>query len=164
MRIDSGARRGQYNFLQGGNPDLEPEKARTYTFGGAPAFPTWSATVDYWHYKIENVIGVVPSQTALNNCVNSGTLCNLIFRGPNGNLAATNSGYVSGINQNLGSLLTDGIDVTFNYNYPMDQWVVSVSPCSGRGQPVRRREHPGSGTYDCAGLYGPTVTLVPALR
>ena len=25
---------GQYNYLQGGNPNLEPETAKTYTFGG----------------------------------------------------------------------------------------------------------------------------------
>ena len=39
-----GSPAGQYNFLQGGNPDLEPETAKTYTLGGVLQFPNFSAT------------------------------------------------------------------------------------------------------------------------
>ena len=113
---------GQYNFLQGGNPDLEPETAKTYTLGGVLQFPNFSATLDYWHYKVENVIGIQPQQQTINNCINVGAQCDRIVRGSNGNLWQPNGGYVLGLNENLGSYLTDGIDVTLNYNYPIDQW------------------------------------------
>ena len=48
---------GQYNYLAGGNPTLQPETAKTYTFGVVlTPMPNLSATVDYWHYNVDNVI------------------------------------------------------------------------------------------------------------
>ena len=35
---------GQYNYLQGGNPDLNPETAKTYTIGGVFQYAQLSAT------------------------------------------------------------------------------------------------------------------------
>ena len=43
---------GQYNYLQGGNPKLQPETAKTYTVGLVlTPMPNLSATIDYWHYQ-----------------------------------------------------------------------------------------------------------------
>ena len=75
---------------------------------------------------------------------------------PNGNLWLPNQGTFPRLNQNLGSYLTDGIDVTLNYNYPIDQWGGLNFTFLGTWvnqfvvEPI-----PGLGTYDCAGLYGP---------
>jgi iron complex outermembrane recepter protein len=158
---------GQYNYLQGGNPDLTPETAKTYTIGGVfQPIPNLSATVDYWHIDVEKVIGLVGSQLAINNCISSGVNCDLIHRGPNGNLWLPNQGYVLGLNQNLGSLKTDGIDVTVSYMQPITNYG-SVG-LNFLGTWVNRFVHepiPGLGTYDCAGLFGPTCGIpVPVWR
>ncbi len=59
--LDSPA--GQYNFLQGGNPNLTPEKADSYTIGMVFDQPSnirgFSATIDYWNIKVKNKIGIV---------------------------------------------------------------------------------------------------------
>ncbi len=157
---------GQYNTLQGGNPALDPETAKTYTLGGVLQFPRFSATLDYWHYKVDQVIGTVIPQQALNNCVNTGVNCDLIFRGANGNLWLPNSGYVLGLNQNLGSYLTDGIDITANYTQPLDSYGSLQFSLLGTWinqfvvTPI-----PGLGSYDCVGLYGPSCGVpVPAWK
>ncbi len=154
---------GQYNYLQGGNPNLDPETAKTYTLGIVlQPMANLSATLDYWHYDVENVIGVVPPTQALQNCVNQGKNCDLIFRGPNGNLWQPNSGYVLGTNQNLGFIKTNGIDLTANWLTPIEGWGSAGLAFQGTWlnqflvEPI-----PGGGSYDCAGLYGPTCG-VPA--
>ncbi len=167
-----GSPAGQYNQLQSGNPNLNPETAKTYTLGGVLQYPNWSATVDYWHYKIEGVIGTILPQQALTNCVNIGLNCELIHRelSNNGNLWVPNAGYIAAFNQNLGSYLTDGIDVTANYTQPIDKWGSLAFNLLGTWvnqfivEPI-----PGLGTYDCAGLYGPScnngsAAVVPTWR
>ncbi len=157
---------GQYNYLQGGNPDLNPETAKTYTLGAVFQIPNFSATVDYWHINVADAVGVVPSQGAITSCVQDNVNCNLIFRGPNGNLWLPNQGYVLGTNQNLGSYTTDGIDFTANYMRPIEHWGSFSTNFVGtwvnqfKVEPVK-----GLGTYDCAGLFGPTCSGVyPAWR
>jgi outer membrane receptor protein involved in Fe transport len=148
---------GQFNYLQGGNPTLEPETAKTYTLGGVLQLPNLSATLDYWHYDVENTVGIVQPQQALNNCINTGVNCDLIHRGPNGNLWLPNQGYVSGLNQNLGSFKTDGIDISINYNLPIQNYGSLGFAFIGTWvnefivEPVK-----GLGSYDCAGLFGTT--------
>jgi iron complex outermembrane receptor protein len=158
---------GQYNYIQGGNPNLDPETAKTYTVGAVfQPIANLSATIDYWRIDVEKVIGIVGSQLAINNCISSGLNCDLIHRGPNGNLWLPNQGFVTGLNQNLGSLKTEGIDVTVSYTFPINNYG-SVG-INALGTWVNKFVHepiPGLGTYDCAGLYGPTCGIpVPAWR
>ena len=152
---------GQYNYLQGGNPDLDPETAKTYTIGGVFQIPNMSATLDYWHIDVADAIGVVPSAGALTQCVQNGLLCDLIVRGPNGNLWLPNQGYILGTNQNLGRYTTSGIDFTFNYMRPVENWgsfavnFVGTWVDTFKVEPVK-----GLGTYDCAGYFGTTCSGV----
>ncbi len=158
---------GQYNYLQGGNPDLNPETAKTYTIGGVlQPWSNLSATIDYWHYDVENVIGVVPPQTALTQCVNAGQLCDLIHRGSNGNLWLPNSGYVLGTNQNLGFYKTDGIDLTAAWTHPIQNYgSVGLNFVGTWVNQFIVEPVPGLGSYDCAGLFGPTCGIpVPTWR
>jgi iron complex outermembrane recepter protein len=158
---------GQYNYLQGGNPALNPETAKTYTLGLVyQPMPNLSATLDYWHYDVQGVIGIVQPQQALTNCINASLNCNLIVRGPNGNLWQPNSGYVIGLNQNLGSYLTDGIDFTLNWSQPIENYgSVAVAFLGTWVNQFVTEPIPGGGTYDCVGLFGPTCGVpVPAWR
>ena len=48
----------QYNYLQGGNAALNPEKSKSYTVGAVlQPLPNLSGTIDYWHINVDNVVG-----------------------------------------------------------------------------------------------------------
>ena len=120
--LDSPA--GQYNYLQGGNPNLAPETAKTYTVGLVlTPMPNLSATIDYWHYNVDNMISShQPAAGARRIASTPASICDLIHRGANGNLWLPNSGYIAGLNQNIGSIKTDGFDITFNYAMPIENY------------------------------------------
>jgi outer membrane receptor protein involved in Fe transport len=151
---------GQYNQLAGGNPALDPEKAKTYTLG-VVFQPTrnLNLSVDYWQIKIDNLVSIIPSSLAIQQCIGSGQLCNLIHRGPSGSLwlPPPLGGFVTGTNINLAKEKTSGVDITANYNQPLGAWGNLGLNFQGSWlekfvvEPV-----PGLGDYDCAGLFGPT--------
>ena len=152
----------QFNYLQGGNPALTPEKSDSYTIGLVlQPLPNLSATIDWWQIKVKNVIGVIGANLALTQCLNSGQFCNLIHRDPTLGTLWLNGGFITNTNLNLGSFKTDGIDVSLNYNWPMERYGGIAFAFVGTWlnefitEPV-----PGLGTYDCAGLYG-TVCVAP---
>jgi len=63
---------GQYNGLLGGNADLQPETAKTWTAGVVlqPSFvPGLSVTVDYFNIKVNDAIRTFGVDAVLNNCV-----------------------------------------------------------------------------------------------
>ncbi|HZF25633.1 MAG TPA: TonB-dependent receptor [Steroidobacteraceae bacterium] len=153
----------QYNGLVGGNPNLDPETADTYSFGFVftPSFlPRLSWTVDYYDIKVENLIGSVGADLILNNCISGDlTQCGLVHRSPgSGSLWLGNQGFIDDPIINTGSTQTKGIDTEINYTWDMGgnagrlafQLIgtyvneFSVAPLTG------------SPTYDCAGLYGLT--------
>jgi outer membrane receptor protein involved in Fe transport len=108
----------QIPTLVGGNSNLQPESSRTYTIGTVmtPRFiPNLSATIDYFHTKIENSIGTLPSQSIVDGCYESvnlsSPLCNQIAqRTTTGQLTQ-----VTALTQNLGEVRTSGIDFDLNY-------------------------------------------------
>ena len=163
--LDSPA--GQYNFLQGGNPNLKPETAKTYSLGVVlQPLPNLSATIDYWNIKVEDVVGIVPSSLALNSCLSSGQFCDLIHRDQFGSLWLNGGGYITGLNQNLGSYKTSGIDFTLNWNTPIkDYGSASVSFIATYLDTFITQPLPGGDSYDCAGLFGVTCgTPLPTWR
>src|SRR5665213_639248 len=55
---------GQLSELAGGNPQLQPEQAETYTIGVnfAPSqIPNLTGSIDYWHIELGGEVGVIPS-------------------------------------------------------------------------------------------------------
>ena len=89
--LDSPA--GQYNFLQGGNPDLVPEESETVTFGIIlqPRFlPKLTMSVDYFDIEITDTISTFGSDNTLNACYFQGDAdsCARINRDQNGNALA----------------------------------------------------------------------------
>jgi outer membrane receptor protein involved in Fe transport len=158
---------GQYNYIQGGNPALQPETAKTYTVGAvwAPT-PATLATVDYWNYNVDQVIQNINPSSILAFCVNQGILCQFVVRGPNGNLWVPNSGYISALNTNIGSIKTSGMDFSFNWSQPVENWgSFGVNFMGTWLQKFQIEQVPGQGNYDCAGLFGPTCgTPYPTWR
>ena len=122
---------GQVPTLEfAGNPSLKPETARTYTIGGVftPTFvPRLSATVDYYHTRINNSIGFLDTGTILTSCYTSpnfsSPLCPAITRlGGTNQLALVNSP-----TQNLGETREDGLDIGLNYSYVLPNGIGTLS-------------------------------------
>jgi iron complex outermembrane receptor protein len=159
----------QYNALFGGNVNLKPETADTYT-AGVVLQPRWvpglALTADYFDIKIKDLIGTLPFQTILGTCVSTGnpTLCALVNRAPgNGSLWLTPAGFVQTTNINVGGESTKGFD--FNGSYAHKFGGMGTLNISFVGTLLDTLifdtgVNPGTtgqnGTYDCAGLYGNT--------
>ena len=112
----------QVQTITGGNPNLNPETARTQTLGAViepPFIPRSSITVDYFRTKISNSIGSVGTQDILDGCYTaanfSSPFCNLI--GPR--VAQQQLGTVTATLQNLGVTKEDGLDIGATYSYPI---------------------------------------------
>ncbi|MGN6154175.1 MAG: TonB-dependent receptor domain-containing protein [Sphingomicrobium sp.] len=122
----------QYNGLFGGNPNLTPEKADTWTAGVViqPRFvPGLALTADYFNIKVKNLIGTSSFSSVLNACMGLGgetadpTQCLLIHRNTaTGSLwqgaDLDTAGYVILTNQNFEGtgLFTKGFDFQGNYS------------------------------------------------
>lgn len=84
--VNTVARSQTIEFLSGGNPDLQEETGKSFTFGGVLT-PRWvpglSLTVDYYKITVDDLIAVLSAQTILNQCVDLSDIdnqfCSLIF-------------------------------------------------------------------------------------
>jgi iron complex outermembrane receptor protein len=115
----------QYNALFGGNPNLTPEIADTYTVGAIvqPRFvPGLALTADYFNIKVKNVIGSTAFSSVFANCFSGDSAsCALINRAPGtGSLWLGQQGFVILTNQNFNGagndLSTKGFDFQGNYS------------------------------------------------
>ena len=159
---------GQYNGFIGGNPNLKPETADTYTVGAVftPTFlPNFSATLDYYDIRIDHVIGSYGANLIVNQCVidNSPFFCNLVHRDTSGSIWLSQSGYVIDTLNNLGYLEERGIDVASQYRQSLGRWGALDLSFNGTfvgsflTEPYPAAAgRPASGVYNCAGYYGAT--------
>ena len=151
---------GQYNFLQGGNPDLKSENSDSYTVGFVltPSFlDGFSLTVDYFNIKVEDVISSLGASTSMNQCLQTGDplFCNLIKRDQLGTIWALPEGYVVSTNINLSTWQTSGVDVNANYNMEVGaKGSIGFSLVGTWLESLEFEDVPGLGKYDCVGLWG----------
>ena len=143
----------------GGNRDLKPEKADTYTLGAVLApngGRTLSLSVDYYHIKVKDYIGSIDPNTTVGQCFSTGSpyFCGLFKRDPlTGSIFGT--GYVVSTTLNTGYLQTSGLDVTGNLTIALGRLgklnadFVGTYLLQQITQPL-----PDGGTYDCKGLFG----------
>jgi len=115
---------GQYQFLGGGNANLTPETADTYTYGVVftPGFlPGFSLSVDYYNIEVTDLISTVGAGNTLDACYanNDATACSRIHRSGAGQIWV-GGGYVDDFNVNIGGLQTSGVDVVSNYRFNLD--------------------------------------------
>lgn len=156
---------GQYNVLQGGSADLNPEESDTLTLGVVftPVFlPGFNLTVDYFNIKVDNLISSIGEQNSLDACYTAGlqAACDNIQRNANGQLWI-GSGNVRDLNTNIGGLKTSGVDIAANYNVDLADfgweragtlgfsmvgtWIEKLETDTGLGF--------DNSVYDCAGFY-----------
>ncbi len=156
---------GQYNGLLGGNTALQPETALTKSFGigWQPSFlPNFRVQIDYYDINIENVIKSIGGSNILNQCANSGLLCNLINRAPGtGTLWATTNGFIDDTLVNVGDLKERGVDLDMAYSYDLGAFgklhanIVGTYINAYDVTPIALS--PGT-EYNCAGLQGPVCS------
>jgi len=154
--LDSPA--GQFNFLQGGNTQLKPETANSYTLGLVFApIKNFTGTVDWWLIKVDDAISNIPPATLLTKCLNDNLYCNLIQRDSQQTLWLFPAGRIVSFNDNLGGFNTNGIDFGLNYGYPLDGGLGTLG-FNFLGTWLNKWEFEpikGQGKFDCAGLIGP---------
>ena len=97
--------------LQGGNPNLKPEKSRSYSFGGViEPTPAITFALDYWNIFLEDKIAALPEQTIYGNFERYRSL---FLRNPDGSPFA-----IENFLNNLGEVKTDGIDLSLAWRMP----------------------------------------------
>ena len=123
---------GQANITAGGNPNVGPETATTWSVGlvFTPAFlPGFSGSIDYYNIKVKNAITTPTPADLIAACFGStptnpsasaatSAACTSIRRNPitgglDGDPATT--GGLFGALSNLGTLGTDGVDLNLAY-------------------------------------------------
>ncbi len=106
---------GQYNRLNGGNPNLRPETSDTFSYGFVlTPLDGLSVSLDYYDINIEETIGRVGFSSIISQCIENDRFCNLIQRGSGGTLWLGNDQVVD-TNQNVGTFSTSGFDLNFEY-------------------------------------------------
>ena len=101
----------------GGNPNLQPELADTWT-AGVTASPMrgLTASVDYFDITINEVIASIGAQDLVTRCFNGNAeLCARVFRDSAGNLIRVQSNSV-----NLTQYKTNGVDGEIAYTLPLN--------------------------------------------
>jgi outer membrane receptor protein involved in Fe transport len=155
--------------LTGGNANLQPETADTYTLGGVftPRFlPGFQASVDYYHIDLQGIISNIPLGVSLTNCLAGNKVyCANIVRNPsNGILFGTTvgaGGYIVGNNVNVAQEIVQGLDIQGSYRLPLsrfghDDWGTVTFAMNGSvNMGWQSTPLPGAQTYDCNGLFGP---------
>jgi outer membrane receptor protein involved in Fe transport len=120
----------QFNGITGGNPDLTPESADSFTAGfvlsspwESPMLQRLSLSIDYWSINVEDVIAAVAATTIVQRCYNrdnanptydiNNQWCELFNRDPN------NGGVIelSQLQRNQAFFETSGIDFTTDWGF-----------------------------------------------
>ncbi|WP_162875429.1 TonB-dependent receptor domain-containing protein [Sphingomonas crusticola] len=108
------------NGFDGGNPNLQEEKAKTWTLGAVfqPSFfRGFSFTADYFNIKIDDAIGNISRTTSIQQCLLTGLsqFCNNVIRSPQ-------TGFITTVNAqlvNIASYKTSGIDFDLRYGHAL---------------------------------------------
>jgi outer membrane receptor protein involved in Fe transport len=153
---------GQYNTLGGGNPNLQPEIANTWSAGAVltprKILPGFTATLDFYNIDIKNTIGALASDDIMNTCATTGQLCNLIHRDQFYSTWRTSNGYVLTANANVGERRSEGIDITGGYTRPIPHDLGAFSVNFIGTYLLKSYTNTGLITRDCVGYFGQVAT------
>ncbi len=109
----------QIRITVGGNPDLQPEKAESTTFGFvySPSYVQGlDISMDWWNIKIEDAITTLGGANIIQQCLDSGgtgPTCALYTRRADGNIQT-----LLNTTTNIGGTEVEGYDMTVSYRLP----------------------------------------------
>ncbi len=165
---------GQINNFIGGEPNLQPEEADSYTAGivFTPQSIPLTLALDYYTIEITDAIQQISEQNIVNACYEveqdpTAPFCSLIFRDPltGGLIGGTDTGVNVSL-RNAAILEASGIDLAAAYRFEfaelgtLDLDVNAVHVLENKRQQAALFE-----VDDCAGLAGNTCTAPdPELR
>jgi outer membrane receptor protein involved in Fe transport len=167
----------QANSTGGGNLNLKPETATTWTVGAVfqPNFlPGFSISADYYNIKVKNEIGTPTSGDVIAACFGnltstsaSSPACTTIRRNPvTGGLdgdPATTLGLPQSLS-NLGRLSTAGIDVVANYQGDLGFAEWSSGFVFNYTDHSRFQATPTALNRNCVGFFSPNCSFTGSLQ
>jgi outer membrane receptor for ferrienterochelin and colicin len=176
--VGNGDDQTQLRSRIGGNPNLQPEKAKVFTLGAViepSVVRNLSVTVDYYNITIDNTITTIGESVILAGCyptdaqVAAGATpkyCNLITR----DLSTQRIVNIINLNTNVGQDKTDGIDLAVRYAVPSEYgrftfifdgtWLHKYNVTLADGSLIK-----GRGTFDLASRgTGGTGGTYPAFK
>ena len=154
---------GQYNYLQGGNTNLSPEKSDTYTVGivlTPDMVEGLSLTIDYYDIKIEDGISNLTPEFILTECLDGDdSQCAKVRRGNGGDLwvgsDVNKSGRIEALQDNLANEQVKGVDFVAVYQFDVGSWgSVELNNVLSYVDSWDTQELSGAPTTDCAGNWG----------
>lgn len=168
---------GQANLTSGGNLNLAPEKADTWTAGVVvqpSMIPGFSLSVDYYNIKVKDVIGAPLPGDLVSACFGSITAasatnpdCTVIRRNPvtgglDGDPASTPGLYAP--LSNLGKLATDGVDLIANYNRDLGFGKLALSFVGNYTANSKYQATPGGLDRNCVGYYSVNCSFTGSIQ
>jgi len=138
----------------GGNPNLEPEEADTFTVGAVwtPA-KSLTLTLDYFDIEIDNAIETVPGSTKLSVCYNSPGLSH-IFCSPSSFTRDPRTGEINFLSSqpaNAARQRVSGIDFGALYDFSLFGWTSSLQADVSRLNRFDVAPFPGGDVIEYAG-------------
>ena len=158
---------GQYNGIFGGNPDLDPEIADTYTLGLViNPMDTMTISIDYWSIEIDDTISNVGATTILEQCGLFGTLCDQVTRNAAGSLWQGTAGFVEDTTLNIGTNKWEGIDLAFNWatDALAGTWTTNLIGTYMMTKETTPLPDVKESAYDCVGVVSTRCFVSPEWR
>jgi outer membrane receptor protein involved in Fe transport len=146
---------GQYNGQFGGNVNLQPETADTWTLGVVwDVMDGMTLSLDYWDIVIEDTISIIDPELVVDQCALYGTLCDSVNRSGSGSLWQGQSGWVNATNVNLGENHWEGIDLAWAYSFDAlaGSWNMNFIGTYMLTKETSPLPDDPNATYDCVGL------------
>lgn len=157
----------QYYALLGGNPNLAPEVADTYTVGFAiEPIENLNLALDWYNIEIKGAIGGVGYNNIQRLCMTDNLYCDLIKRDPRAGqydlwiapAADPMAGHIIDVPDNLGVYKRTGIDFTASYAFDLGPGRLNTSLSGSyvlKDYTQALSDVPSTG-YDCQGLVNDT--------
>lgn len=156
----------QVNITVGGNPNLDVERATTYTLGfvARPEFvPGFTATLDYFNIKLKDAISSPSEGDVIAGCFGSITgasatdpACTSIRRDPATGELSGSADTTPGLPlllSNLGRIATDGVDAALNYRRDLGFAGLNLSFLGTWTRSSKFQATPTSINRECVGYF-----------
>lgn len=147
-------------FTFGGNPNLAPEIAETFTAGVVlSASDAWTLAVDYFEIDVEDTIGQSDPMLVCWDPANTARVtCDSIQRDP----VTFDINALDFTNANLGKIKTKGVDTQLNYGTEVSGWLALGGGSADIDATVvwthvtenSLQANPASTPLDCVGKFG----------
>ncbi|NNE35792.1 MAG: TonB-dependent receptor [Rhodothermales bacterium] len=149
------------DYVRGGNPNLDPEEANTYTVGAVldlDALPNWTIAIDYFDLEVTDTIGTIDALAICFDPLNTSSLfCDNISRSASGEVSQ-----IVELTSNRGLLRTKGIDTQLAYTTDLPAALaigdsianLKLNAVWTHTLTIDMQENPTTQILECAGRFG----------